>query len=68
MSGKRCIGGSLAAQRQQSLIVERWRNFQGLIFRSTDILYGIMKKDVMPPEVGGKEENDYLRAKCAYLK
>jgi hypothetical protein len=35
---------------------------------STYILYGIMKKDAIPLEVGGNHENDYLRAECAYLK
>ena len=34
MSGKRCIGGSLAAQRQQNLTVERLQGFQRGIFRS----------------------------------
>ena len=27
-----------------------------------------MTKEVMEKEVGGNHENDYLRAKCAYLK
>jgi hypothetical protein len=35
---------------------------------SMDILYGIMKKYAIPLEVGGNHENDYLRAKYAYLK
>ena len=28
----------------------------------------VMEKEVMEKEVGGNHENDYLRAKCAYLK
>ena len=59
--------GSLAAQRQQNLTVERWQGFQRRIFCSMGAMDSADRKSSMDI-LGGNHENDYLRAKCAYLK